>query len=184
MLIRMVLASALVLAPQVAQAQDAPSALEQRLQRVEAELAISRMIVEYAVRLDARDLDAYLDLFAANGIWQVGTTVRQGREEIRQMLAGIYGDPAIEPYGYAGFRIVSNMQIDVDGDRATARSRHLTLERGEHGNPTTILSGLYEDEFIRENGAWKILRRVDYPIMPTAEEWRQQMAQRRAAVRD
>ena len=34
-----------------------------------------------------------------------------------------------------------------------------------------MLGGRYEDEFIRENGEWKILRRVDFPVMPTQEEW-------------
>jgi hypothetical protein len=36
-----------------------------------------------------------------------------------------------------------------------------------------MLGGRYEDEFIREDGEWKILRRVDYPVMPTQEEWMQ-----------
>jgi uncharacterized protein (TIGR02246 family) len=182
MTLRLIIASALALSPAPVWASSETAALEQRLLRVEDELAIRRIIVEYAVRLDARDFDGYLDLFAADGIWQVGQTVRRGREDIREMLVGIYGNPKAEPYGYDGFRTVSNVQVEVEGDRATARSRHLTLVRGERGNPTPILSGLYEDEFVRENGAWKILRRVDYPIMPTAEEWRQQMAERRPAA--
>lgn len=184
MLHRLALASALAFAPASAWAGSETTDLEQRLQRVEDELAIRRVIVEYAVRLDARDLDAYLDLFADDGVWQVGNTVRRGRAEIREMLTGIYGDPEVEPYGYQGFRIVSNIQVDVQGDRATARSRHLSLTRSERGNPTPILSGLYEDEFIREGGEWKIQRRVDHPIMPTAEEWRQQMAERRPAAQE
>jgi len=52
--------------------------------------------------------------------------------------------------------------------------------RGENGSPRPALAGFYEDEFIREDGQWKILRRVDNPVMPTAEEWRREMAERRA----
>lgn len=40
--------------------------------------------------------------------------------------------------------------------------------------------GCYEDEFIREDGQWKILRRVDYPVMPTAEEWLKYIRERNA----
>ncbi len=174
----------LALAPAAAHAQTDVSRLEQRLQKVEDELAIRRIIVEYAVRLDAKDLEQYLDLFAEDGVWQIGDMVREGRDEIRAMLAGLYKDTEIEPYGYERYRIVTNMQIDVDGDRATARSRHLTLTRGERGNPVPTLGGLYEDEFIRENGEWKILHRTDYPIMPTAEEWRQQMQEMMAADKE
>ena len=47
--------------------------------------------------------------------------------------------------------------------------------------PPPVLSGVYEDEFVREDGAWKILRRIDHTIMPTPEQWRQQMEAMRAA---
>ena len=50
--------------------------------------------------------------------------------------------------------------------------------RGADGSPVPELAGVYEDEFIREDGQWKILHRVDNPIMPTAEEWRKEMAER------
>jgi uncharacterized protein (TIGR02246 family) len=174
------LLAALALAPAPAAAQSDLAAVEARLQRVEDELAIQRVITEYAVRLDAKDIDGYLELFAEDGIWQVGTTQRRGREEIRAMLEGLYGQTEVEPYGYEQFRMVGNFQIEVDGDRATARSRHVEYIRGERGNPDAILSGLYVDEFVREGGAWKIAHRTDYPIMPTAEEWREQVPEIRA----
>jgi len=164
-----------------AQAEKGTLTIEQRLQRVEDELAIKRIITEYAVRLDARDLDGYIDLFAKDGAWQIGDTIRRGHDEIRAMLLPTYGNLDIEPYGYERYRIVSNMQVDIDGDRATARSRHLSIMRGENGSPRPTLGGLYEDQFIRENGQWKILHRIDYPIMPTAEEWAVQLREIQAA---
>jgi ketosteroid isomerase-like protein len=167
--------AAVVLMQATASAQSAPLSVEQRLQRVEDELAIKRILVEYAVRLDAKNLDAYVDLFAENGVWQIGASARTGHAEIRKMLDGLYGNAEKEPFGYQRFRIVTNMQVDIDGDHATARSRHLSIMRGEKGQPTPTLAGLYEDELIRENGEWKILKRVDYPIMPTAAEWQLQL---------
>jgi ketosteroid isomerase-like protein len=172
---RLLLAAAVALTPMTAFAQSTTATVEQRLQRVEDELAIKRILVEYAVRLDAKDLDAYVDLFAENGVWQIGNSARTGHAEIRKMLDGLYANAEKEPFGYQRFRIVTNMQVDIDGDRATARSRHLSIMRGEKGQPTPTLAGLYEDELIRENGEWKILKRVDYPIMPTAEEWQLQL---------
>ncbi len=74
--------------------------------------------------------------------------------------------------------MILNPQIDVDGDRAKVRSRHLLVIRGADGSPVPELAGVYEDEFVREDGEWKILHRVDNPIMPTADEWRKEMAER------
>src|SRR5690606_21111928 len=147
--------------------------LAQRLQRVEDELAIRRILVDYSATQDARDYAAYAALFARDGEWVNGRTVHKGREAIHQMLVDLYGPT---PDGYQNndsYHITSNAQIDVQGDRATARSRHLLVLRGPDGAPTPALAGRYEDELVREDGEWKILRRVDYPVMPTAEEWMQ-----------
>ena len=54
------------------------------------------------------------------------------------------------------YHLISNPQIDVEGDRARVRSRHLLVMRGENGSPRPALAGVYEDEFIREDGQWKI----------------------------
>lgn len=153
--------------------------LESRLQRAEDQLAIQRIITDYAARLDAQDFDGYAALFARDGVWQNGATVRRGAEEIKAMLVGLFGTPEPGFVNAESYHLVSNMAVDVDGDRATARSRHLLVMRGPDGSPTPELAGVYEDEFVREDGEWKILRRVDHPLMPTSEEWRREMAERR-----
>ncbi len=157
--------------PAFALAQTSGLTIEQRLRRVEDELAIQRVLVDYAARQDARDYVGYAALFAKNGEWVNGKNSYKGREAILKMLVDLYGTP---PPGYVNndsYHISSNFQIDVNGDRATAHSRHLLVLRGPKGEPTPGLAGRYEDELIREDGQWKILRRVDTPVMPTAEEW-------------
>jgi len=154
-----------------AQTQSTRLTIEQRLQRVEDELAIRRVLVDYAARQDARDYAGYAALFAKNGEWVSGKRLYKGREAILRMLVDLYGAP---PAGYVNnesYHISTNFQIDVNGNRATARSRHLLVMRGPKGEPTPALAGRYEDELVREDGQWKILRRVDYPVMPTAAEW-------------
>lgn len=155
--------------------------VEQRLQRVEDELAIRRLLVDYSATQDARDYAGYAALFAKDGEWVNGRTVHKGREAIHRMLVNLYGTP---PPGYVNnesYHISSNPQIEVQGDRATAHSRHLLVMRGPEGQPVPALAGRYEDELIREDGNWKILRRVDYPVMPTAEEWMKFIRERQAA---
>ena len=167
--------------PVLAGAQTRGPTIEQRLQRVEDELAIRRVLVDYAARQDGRDYAGYAALFARNGEWVNGKNVYKGREAIFKMLVDLYGTP---PPGYINsesYHITTNFQIDVNGNRATARSRHLLILRGPKGEPTPALAGRYEDELVREEGQWRILRRVDYPVMPTASEWMKFIRERKAA---
>jgi len=167
--------------PIFAMAQSSNLTIEQRLQRVEDELAIRRVLVDYSATQDARDYAGYAALFAKDGEWVNGSSVYKGAEAIRQMLVDLYGEP---PPGYINdesYHITSNPEVNVDGDRATARSRHLLVMRGPNGEPTPMLAGRYEDELIREDGKWKILRRVDYPVIPTRGEWMQFIRARQAA---
>jgi uncharacterized protein (TIGR02246 family) len=179
-IIRGVLAALVIAMPVLGAAQTSGLTIEQRLQRVEDELAIRRVLVDYAATQDARDYAGYAALFAREGEWVSGKTVHKGRAAIHKMLVDLYGVP---PPGFVNgesYHLTSNPQVNVDGDRATARSRHLLVMRGPKGEPTPALAGRYEDELIREDGTWKILRRVDYPVMPTSEEWMKFIRERRA----
>ena len=126
-----VLAAALAAClPAFAMAQASSPTLEQRLQRVEDELAIRRVLVDYAATQDARDYAGYAALFAQDGEWVNGKTVHKGREAIHKMLVDLYGAPPPGFVNSESFHITSNAEIDVNGDRATARSRHLLVMRG------------------------------------------------------
>ncbi len=180
-MIRWLLAAVLAAAPVTAMTQPRPGSIEARLQRVEDEIAISRIPIEYSRALDARDFAAYTALFAKNGEWVNGSLVRKGPEEIMKMLIGVYGPQQPGYVNRQSLEITTNIDVKVNGDHATARSQHLLIRRGPDGTPQPALAGRYEDELIREDGQWKILRRVDYPIMPTAEEWLAMMRARGAA---
>ena len=66
---RWFLAGIFLAAPAAALAQAAASTLEQRVQRVEDELAIRRVLIDYARLLDERDYAGYADLFTPYGEW-------------------------------------------------------------------------------------------------------------------
>lgn len=160
------------------------AALEARLQAVEDQLAIQRVLTDYSTFLDARDFDGYIGLFTEDGVWANADTVREGRAEIRAMLQGLFGETEDGFVNLSSFHQLSNFEIDVDGDRAHARSRFVFVMRGEGGAPTPELSGQYEDDLVRVGGAWKIARRVDHTIMPTPEEWVAEIRARGMATMD
>ncbi|HTR01121.1 MAG TPA: nuclear transport factor 2 family protein [Candidatus Acidoferrum sp.] len=166
--------------PALTFAQAAKPTLEQRLQRVEDELAIRQVLIDYSSRQDRHDYDGYVALFAKNGEWVSGTNVYKGREAIKKMLVGLYGEPPPNYVNGDSFHISFNPEVTIAGDKATVRSRHLLLMRGRNGQPEPMLSGRYDDEFVREDGQWLIQRRVDTPVMPTSDEWNRIIRERRA----
>lgn len=171
-MIRWLLVAALAVTPVAATAQ--AGSIEARLQRVEDELAIRRILVDYAAFLDGRDYARYAGLFTADGEWTNGAGSHKGQAAIRKMLEGALG-PAEAP-NRANYHLISNPRIDLDGDRATATSRYMFVMRGPDGRPVPSLAGVYHDELVRQGGAWKIKRRVAADVMPTADEWRKIIA--------
>jgi hypothetical protein len=148
----------------------AASSLEARLQRVEDELAIQRIIFDYSTFLDSRDWANYVDLFAPDGEWENVEGSYKGREAILAMLGGPNGGSSEPPSRVTHYHSNSNWRIDIDGDHATAVSRYLFVLRRDD-RPMSALAGLYRDEFVRLDGQWKIRRRVAEELIPTHAEW-------------
>ncbi|MBT2186437.1 nuclear transport factor 2 family protein [Sphingobium nicotianae] len=170
-------------APALAKASVSKPSFAQRVQRVEDELAIRRILIDYHHYLDAHDAEGYANLFARDGAWVNGGVPHKGHDEIVKLLRGIWGTPRPgdpDP-GTILYTHTTNMRIDLHGDHATAWSRHLMVKRGPDGKPFPNLAGRYEDALIRENGVWKIQRRTDFPVMPTQEEWQKIMSSRMPA---
>ena len=177
MSLRAVIAAALMFTPAAAHAETAAATVEQRQQQLEDKDAIRDIIQEYAVRLTSRDFDGYVALFAPDGTWRNGNIVKNGRAEIKAMLQDMFPDTPPDYVNNDSYMLVSNIQIELQGNRAKANSRQLSIIRGKNGSPVPVLSGRYEDEFVRLDGEWKILHRNDITIIPSPEEWAKRMAE-------
>jgi ketosteroid isomerase-like protein len=149
--------------------------LEDELQRLEDKDAIRDIMEDYAVRLTSRDFAGYVANFAPEGTWRNGDTIKRGHQEIRAMLLNMFPNTPANYVNHDSYMLVSDIQIKVDGDHATARSRQLSIIRGKKGDPTPVLAGRYEDEFVRRDGQWKILHRLDITFIPTLEQWTKKM---------
>jgi len=155
-----------LLAATPAAAQTAHAALVQRVQQLEDEKAIREVLVQYGEFLDARDYAAYSRLFASDGVWTGGFGSFTGPAAIEAMLMENLG--AAEPgfINKSSFHLITTPVVHVEGDRATARSRYLFYTASEEGRPNLLLAGRYEDELVREDGAWKIRRRITHGVIP------------------
>jgi hypothetical protein len=146
-------------------------ALAAKVKQLQDIQEISAVLVEYGRALDSRDFKAYSSLFAKDGSWSGGMgTVSGGPQAIydfmtarigggRSTSAGANANGAGRQSGGFGssYHIMSNFDIDVNGDRASASSRwtFVTAARG----PGIQVAGRYEDELVRENGVWRFQSR-------------------------
>lgn len=143
-------------------AQAASPTLDARIRRIEDQAAIERLLTEYGRTLDARDFAAYAALFAREGEWQGALGAYRGPAAIQAAMERIFTEAAADIPKGRNFHVMSNFIIDVQGDRATARSTFIFYKM--NGNlPEAAVAGRYEDELIRENGAWRFLRRAALP---------------------
>jgi len=134
-------------------ASNQTSELERRVQRLEDIEAIRRVFFEYGRLADTKDWAGYSELFVESGTFDsphsVGTVT--GAKEICERLGSAYGDDPAD-----AVHLFHNIEIDVDGDRATAKSIWTYMRPGENGYPPQLLmSGNYEDILIRTRTGWK-----------------------------
>jgi uncharacterized protein (TIGR02246 family) len=135
--------------------------LEQRLRRLEDEKAIANLLLEYGRTLDARDFAAYAALFAADGEWKGALGSFKGPKAIQAEMERIFAGAKDIPKGQ-NFHAMSNFVIDVQGDRATAKSVFVFYQM-EGNRPNATVAGRYEDILVRVNGAWKFQQRNALP---------------------
>jgi uncharacterized protein (TIGR02246 family) len=133
-----------------------------RIQRIEDQMAIERLLVEYGRTLDNRDFAAYSRLFARDGEWRGALGAYRGPATIKATMEKIFTDAAADIPKGSNFHVMSNFIIDVQGDRATARSTFIFYKL-DKAKPVAEVAGRYEDVLVREDGAWRFLLRNALP---------------------
>lgn len=164
------LAAALVLPAMPAAAQSAEQRLAQyreRVERLEDQAAIENLQAMYGYYFDKGLWNEVADLFANNGTFEYGQRgIYRGKERIRRALL-LFG-----PNGLAPARLNNHMQLQnviivaPDGRRATGRWQGMVM-LGEAGQNGTWGVGIYENEYVKEGGRWKLAKLHFYPTALT-----------------
>jgi len=132
--------------------------IEQRLQRLEDIEAIRSLMIDYGRALDERDFEAYGKLFAKDGSWKGGMGGETGPEKIAKMVEA--GFAKMDPAMYTDSNhVMTSLDIEVNGDTATAWSRWLWVIKGPDDTPKVQRGGHYVDTMVREEGQWKFQSR-------------------------
>ena len=148
-----------------------------RLQRLEDKAAIYAVLERFFEYQETRNRDAYANLFAPNGelILRVGHQ-KGGPAGIRGSGRSGDGEARNETPTEPNRHILSNVHIELDGDKATAVSRWTLLVPSSDGTvlppglPPRVFrvagTGQYCDKLVRHEGEWKILQRIIYCKVP------------------
>ncbi len=146
--------------PAAVAASPAPTAAQ--LQRLLDQMAIQQLLIDYGRTLDNRDFAAYSQLFAEQGEWKGALGTYRGPAAIRTAMEKIFTDAAADIPKGRNFHVMSNFDIDVQGDRATAKSMFIFYKM-DGSKPVAEVAGRYEDTLVREKGAWRFLLRTALP---------------------
>lgn len=141
-------------AQEEASLQDQLDALDSRITRLEDMNDIERVQRTYGYFVDKGQWTHLANLFAKNATLEIGGKgIFIGRDRVLEYMQTAFG-PDGAPKGI----IANHMQfqplvnVSPDGKTGWLRGRAFVMSSGGWGLP------LYEDEFVKEDGVWKIAR--------------------------
>lgn len=133
--------------------------LEDRVAALEARTAIMELMARYSRGVAARDREQILACFTGDGTMDVGPVRVSGIDQMREFLSDMKpGNAHLEGFDQASTSTptISNVEIHLDGDRATATSMCVVFHAGgRDGGPIVMVRGTeYADDLECVDGTW------------------------------
>jgi ketosteroid isomerase-like protein len=139
-------------------AEERFAALEQRLRRVEDELAIGRLMASYGPLVDAGDADAVAGLWAEDGEYDVEGWHMRSRADVAKMVRSPAHQGLISG-GAAHF--LGPVRVDVDGDEAVAVCESILVRHNDDGRGYRVWRAGANHVMLRRTAAgWRIVKRT------------------------
>jgi len=139
---------------QAQSAEDGLAELDRRITRLEDLNAIERLQRAYGYFVDKGQWTPLSELFAEDATLEIGGKgLFLGKKRVLEYMQAAFGKDGTKPGA-----LVNHMQfqpipdISADGRTGWIRSRAFVMSNGGWGLP------LYENEYRKENGVWKISR--------------------------
>jgi SnoaL-like domain len=125
--------------------------LQDRIERIEAQLAIGQLPIRYALAVDARDLDTWVGLFVPDV--DLGRHGR-GREALRSLI-----EPQLRWFYRSVHQICGHRIELIDAD--TARGAVYCRAEHEVEDRWIVMAICYFDDYRRVGGEWLFARRAE-----------------------
>jgi hypothetical protein len=140
----------------IAELEATAAKLRQRIDRLQDEDRIETLVSVYGYYLDKQQWDQLTDLFADDGSMEISLRgVYRGKKSIRRALE-LFGPQNIEPaHLHNHIQLQPVIQLSEDGTHGFSRSRALS-ELGTFERVGIFGDGVYENEYVKQDGIWKI----------------------------
>lgn len=130
-------------------------ALTRRVQALEDELAIHRVIVRYGLAVDVGDADGAAATFTEDTIYDVDVGLMRGRDGVRQMVRSERHQSMV---GHCAHQIGPAV-VEIQGDRAVATG-YSRVYLNKDGGIQVYRVSLNHWELERRDGQWLIAHRT------------------------
>lgn len=147
---------------------DLIASLVSRIERLEAERDIQRLMVDYAQALDYGDNVAWANCFTPDGLFDVrrrgaAMFAHTGTDALAAFAAGHTHAPAVYHKHF-----LSIPAIEFGADRVTATTYFTMLHESDNG-PIVLVFGRYLDVLVQSDGRWQFAERVvDMEALPAS----------------
>lgn len=124
------------------------------------QLEVEELMARYCWANDAGDVDAFVNLFTSDGLYESHDRVARGHAEIREVFAARVaarsGQPIANPQHW-----VTNLVVTAAGGSVHARSYFTRVVRDvSSGQPKTDALGWFDDQLRRDRDGWRFARRI------------------------
>jgi SnoaL-like protein len=150
--------------------------LAQNVERAESVRAVKRLQETYAQYSQFGLWSDMATLFTDNAQLSYGKANEHGRQAIQQYFVSTFGEGThgLKPGGLHT-QIVLRPLINVSSDGQSAKGRWWEFSMtGQYGVKAEWAAGIFENEYVRERGVWKISRMHYHPMFagPYTTGWR------------
>ncbi len=133
-------------------------ALTTRVEKLEAARAVKKLQRAFGFYVDRGLWDEAADLFTDNGTIEIGMDgVYVGKARIRDYLMKLHGGQQGLIYGQLNEWVTLQPVVNVSADGKAARARWRDLGMlGQYKKHAEWRDGIYENDYVKEGGVWKI----------------------------
>jgi hypothetical protein len=151
-------------------ASSEPQTLEQRVQYLTDRLEIQDLVLRYGLGQDLHEdgdnnvIEQWATVFSPDGVADYAVTGNPDLANIRfQDLIEVMRGPGGSMSGLRRWQHFQGWsQVDIDGDRATARTQHIHTHQGATDGQgwNLIQTGFFVDDLVRTHEGWRIHQRT------------------------